>query len=59
MYGPFKQADPRCAADKRAQKIPDSTTLLDGSRYVVGMLWADDNIHLPDNFYASLVQFIS
>ena len=23
------------------------------------MLWADDNIHLPDNFYASLVQFKS
>ena len=23
------------------------------------MLWSDDNIHLPDNFYASLVQFKS
>ena len=23
------------------------------------MLWADDNIYLPDNFYASLVQFKS
>ena len=23
------------------------------------MLWADDNIHLPDNFYTSLVQFKS
>ena len=34
----------------------ESTTLHDGSRYVVGMLWADDNIHLPDNCYASLVQ---
>ena len=47
------------SAAKRAQKILDSTTLHDGSRYVVGMLWVDDNIHLPDNFYASLVQFES
>ena len=56
-YGTFKQADPRSSADKRAQNILDSTTLHDGSRYSVGKLWADDNIHLPDNFYASLVQF--
>ena len=34
-------------------------TLHDGSRYVVGMLWADDNFHLPDNFYALLVQLKS
>ena len=58
-YGTFKQADPRSAADKRAQKFLDSTTLHDGSRYVVGMLWAEDNIHLHDNFYASLVQLKS
>ena len=58
-YGTFKQADSRLSADKSAQKILDSTTLHDGSRDVVGRLWADDNIHLPDNFYASLVQFKS
>ena len=58
-YGTFKQADPRSSADKREQKVLDSTTIHDGSRYVVGMLWVDDNIHLPDNFYASLVQFKS
>ena len=58
-YGTFKQADPRSSADKPAQKILDSTTIHDGSRYVVGMLCADDNIHLPDNFYASLFQFKS
>ena len=58
-YGTFKLADPRSSADKRAQKILDSTTIHDGSRYIVGMLWADDNNHLPDNFYASLIQFQS
>ena len=58
-YGTFKQADPRSSADKRVQKILGSTTIHDGSRYVVGMLGADDNIHLPDNFYASLIQFKS
>ena len=52
-YGTFKQADPRSSADKRAQKILDSTTIHDGSRYIVGMLWAADNIYLPDNCYAS------
>ena len=58
-YGTFKQADPRSSADKHAQKVLDSTTIHDGSRYIIGMLWADDSIHLPDNFYASLVQFKS
>ena len=58
-YGTFEQDDPRSSADKRAKKMLDSTTLHDGSCYVVGMLWADDNINLPDNFYASLVQFMS
>ena len=37
----------------------DSTTLHDGSRYVVGLLWADDNILFSDNFYGLLVQFKS
>ena len=37
-YGTLKQADPRYSTDKRAQKILDSTTIHDGSRYVVGML---------------------
>ena len=37
-YGTFKQADPRSSADKRAQKNLDSTTLHDGSRYVVSIL---------------------
>ena len=58
-YGTIKQADPRFSADKHAQKILDSTTIHDGSRYIVGMLWADDKNHLPDNFYASLIQFKS
>ena len=55
LYGTFKQADPRSSADKRAQKILDSSRI----HYVFGMLWADDIIHLPDNFYASLIQFKS
>ena len=58
-YGTFKQADPRSSADKRTQKFLDSTTLHDGSRSVVGMLWAEDNTQFPDEFYASLVQFKS
>ena len=55
----LNKLNPRSAADKPAQKNLDSTTLHDGSRYVVGMLCADVNIHLADNFYASLVHFRS
>ena len=40
-YGTFKQADPHSAADKRAQKTLDSTTLHDGSFKVVGMIWVE------------------
>ena len=58
-YGTFKQADPPSATDKRAQKTLDSTTLHDGSRYVVGMLWVEYNIHLSDDFNALFVQFKS
>ena len=59
-YGTFKQSDPRSAADKRAEKVLDSTTLHDIPRLnIVGMLWTEDHMHLPDNFYASLVQFKS
>ena len=49
----------RSAADKCAQKILDSTTLFDSSRYVVGVLWVEDNNQFPAKFYASLVQFNS
>ena len=57
--GTFKPSDHRYAADKRDLKSLDSTRLHDGSRYNVGMLWDVDKIHLPDNFYALLVQFKS
>ena len=49
LYGTFKLAEPRSAA-KHAQITLDSNTL----HYIVGMPWAEDNIRLPDNFYASL-----
>ena len=58
-YGAYKQVDSRSAADKSAAKILDSFTVRDGSRYLVGMLWAEDSIILPDNYYSSLVQLKS
>ena len=54
-YGAFKQVDPRSAADAHAQEILE-TTFHNGQRYDVGMLWADDNIPLPNNYFSSLVQ---
>ena len=58
-YGAFKQVDPRSAADARAQEILETTTFHNGQRYDVGMLWADDNIQLPNNYFSSLVQLKS
>ena len=58
-YGAFKQIDPRSAADARAQEIIETTTFHNGQRYDVGMLWADDNIQLPNNYFSSLVQLKS
>ena len=54
--GAYKQVDSRSAEDKRAAKILYSSTVHDGSRYAVGMLWAEKSIMLPDNHYSSLVQ---
>ena len=58
-YEAYKQVDSRSAEDKRAAKILDSSTVHDESRYAVGMLWAEEYIMLPDNYYSSLVQFRS
>ena len=58
-YGAFKQVDSRSAADARAEKILDDTTYHDGSRYRVGMLWAEDDSSLPNNYFSALVQLKS
>ena len=58
-FGANKQVDSRSAADARALEIPGNTTVHNGSRYNVGMLWAADNTKLPNNNFASLVQLKS
>ena len=58
-FGANKQADSKSAADARAHEILEITTIHNGLRYDVGMLWAVDNIQLPNNYFSSLVQQIS
>ena len=58
-YGAFKQVDPRSASDARAHDILGNTTVHNGKRYDVGMLWAEDNIELPNNYFSALVQLKS
>ena len=58
-FGASKQVDPRSAADARAHKILENTTVHNGLRYDVGMLWAADNTKLPNNYFSSLVQLKS
>ena len=58
-YGAFKQVDPQSAADARALDILDDTTVHNGKRYDVGVLWAEDNFELPNNYFSALVQLKS
>ena len=55
-FGANRQVDSRSAADARAHEILESTTIHNGLRYDVGMLWAADNNQLPNNYFSSLVQ---
>ena len=57
--GADKQVDSRSAADPRAHEILENTTVHNGLRYDVGMLWAADNTKLPNNYFSSLVQLKS
>ena len=58
-FGAFKSVDSRSKADNRALRILESTTFHDSERYQVGMLWAEDNCKLPDNYFSALVQLKS
>ena len=58
-YEAYKEVDSRSAEDKRAAIVLDSFTVHDGSRYAVGMLWAEESIMLPDDDYGSLVHLKS
>ena len=55
-FGANKQVDSRSDADAKAHKIIENTTVHNGLRYDVGMLWAADNTKLPNNYFSSLVQ---
>ena len=54
-----KQVDTRSAAYARAHEILESTTIHNGLRYDVGMLWAAYNTKLPNNYFSSFVQIKS
>ena len=58
-FGAYKSVDPRSKADTRALRILENTTFYDGNRYQVGMLWAEDNRKLPNNYFSALVQLKS
>ena len=58
-YGAIKEVDPRSSADRRAVEILKKTTTHDCQRYQVGMLWANDDLDLPNNYYSALVQLKS
>ena len=49
-YGALKEFNPRSSADRRAVEILEKTTTHDGQRYQIGMLWANDDLDLPNNY---------
>ena len=51
FYGASKQVDPRSSADTRAHEILETTTFRKSQRQDVGVLLADDNIQLPNNYF--------
>ena len=57
--GAPKQVDPRSSSDARANETLENTTVYNGKWYNVGMLWAEDNIELPNNYFSALVQLKS
>ena len=58
-YAAFKQVDARSAADKRALSLLKKDTFHDGERYIVPMLWNDNEITLTNNYFSSLAQLKS
>ena len=49
----------RFKEEKRALSILERTTKHNGERYEVGLMWADDNPDLPNNYYSAYQQFLS
>ena len=49
----------RSKGEKRALSILERTTKHNGERYEVGLMWADDNPDLPNNYYSAYQQFLS
>ena len=48
----------RSKEEKRALSILERTTKHNGERYQVGLIWADDNPDLPNNYYSAYQQFL-
>ena len=55
-YGALREVDPRSTAAARALDILENATVLNGNRYEVGMIWAEYNIELPNNYFSVVVQ---
>ena len=55
-YGALKQVDPQSAAEALALEFLENATVHNGKMYDVGMLWAEDNIELPNNSFSALFQ---
>ena len=54
-----KQVNPRSSTDARANEVHENTTIDRGLINSVGMLQADDNTKLPNNYFSTLVQLKS
>ena len=55
----FKQVDARSAGDKRALSVLKNDTFHFDERYMLPMLWNDNETNLPNKYFSSLAQLKS
>ena len=58
-YASVCDVSDRSKEEKRAMSILERTTKQNGERYEVGLMWADDNPKLSNNYYSAYQQFQS
>ena len=58
-YASFVDVDPRSRSDKEAMKILEKTCVFNGKRDFIGLLWANSEVSLPNNFSLAKSHFLS
>ena len=58
-YGTRVQVDGKSREDKRSLQIMREKTFFDGERYTIPMLWHNEQLPMPNNYFPAFKQFLS